>query len=47
MIIADAKVNRVTASAYSASLFVWLSGVLNPDGSCRGISGILSEAQLQ
>jgi hypothetical protein len=45
--IADAKVNRATASAYSAPLFVWLAGVLNPDGSCCSISGILSEAQLQ
>lgn len=28
-------------------LFVWLAGVLNPDGSCRSVSRILSEAQLQ
>jgi hypothetical protein len=28
--IADAKVNQVTASAYSAPLFVWLAGVHEP-----------------
>jgi hypothetical protein len=28
-------------------LFVWLAGVLNPDGSCRSVSRILPEAELQ